>query len=132
MKIKRALRAAIIVLVVLIVGFSALSLLPKPDYAALRAALPRVDPSALADGSLEGSAFLLPVSVKVRVGLEGGRIRSVDLLRHFNGQGKPAEAVVARVLEAQSLDVDTVAGATHSSLTILKAIANALEKGERR
>jgi uncharacterized protein with FMN-binding domain len=70
--------------------------------------------------------------VRVRATVSGGRIASIEILKHFNGQGKPAEAIVPRVVEAQSLGVDTVSGATHSSLTILKAIENALKKGTKR
>ena len=85
--------------------------------------------SSLRDGSYEGSYFLLPVKVEVRVKVESGRIQSIDLLKHFNGQGKPAEVLPAKVIEAQSLNVETVSGATHSSVAILKAIELALNKG---
>jgi len=68
------------------------------------------------------------VSVKARATVSGGRLASVELLRHFNGQGEPAEAIVGKVVEAQSLGVDVVSGATHSSLTILKAVENALSR----
>jgi len=100
-----------------------------PDYAGRLAALPAIEPSRVADGTWEGSAFLLPVSVKAAVRVSGGRIEGIELLKHFNGQGKSAEAIVDAVIAAQSLKVDAVAGATHSSVAILEAIADALTKG---
>ncbi|TFG79804.1 MAG: FMN-binding protein [Spirochaetales bacterium] len=87
------------------------------------------DLTAIPDGSYKGAAFLFPVKVRVLVTLSGGRIDSIELLQHFNGQGKPAEAIIPTVIAAQSLDVDVISGATYSSTVILKAIADALEKG---
>jgi len=103
-----------------------------PDYAARLAALPAIELSRVGDGTWEGSAFLLPVSVKAAVRVSGGRIEGIELLRHFNGQGKPAEAIVDAVIAAQSVRVDAVAGATHSSVAILEAIADALSKGSAK
>ena len=41
-------------------------------------------------------------------------------------KGKPAKAIVPKIVDAQSLEVDAVAGATNSSKVIKKAIENAL------
>ncbi|MBN1243930.1 MAG: FMN-binding protein [Spirochaetales bacterium] len=103
-----------------------------PDYGQRLAALPAIELSRVADGTWEGSAFLLPVSVKAAVRVEGGRIAGIELVRHFNGQGKPAEAIVDAVIAAQSVRVDAVAGATHSSVAILEAVADALSKGSAK
>ncbi len=132
MKTKHPVRTLIIVFVTAIVLLTALSRLAKVDYAGLKASIDAPALSAVADGRWEGRAFILPVSVRVSVAVSGGKIQSIDLLKHFNGQGKPGEAVIGRVLAAQSVDVDAVAGATHSSLAILKAIADALEQGATR
>ncbi len=87
------------------------------------------DARAVADGTWEGRAYWFPNDVKVKVRVESGRIISVDILKHFQGQGKPAEAITEKVITAQSLIVDTVSGATHSSITIIRAIENALSGG---
>lgn len=87
------------------------------------------DVSTLRDGVYEGSYFLMPVKVEVRVKVESGRIQSIDLLKHFNGQGKPAEVLLDKIIEAQSVGIEVVSGATHSSVVILKAVENALNKG---
>lgn len=85
--------------------------------------------AAIHDGVYKGGYFLLPVRVEVRVIVKSGKIQSIELLKHFNGQGKPAEVLPDRILRAQSIDVDVISGATHSSVVILKAIENALNKG---
>lgn len=84
------------------------------------------DLSAIPDGTYNGSYTCLPVSAKVAVTVRDHRITDIELIRHINGQGSAAEALPDRVVEAQSLKVDTVTGATYSSKVILKAIEDAL------
>jgi uncharacterized protein with FMN-binding domain len=59
------------------------------------------------------------------------RIESVKILKHRTFKGKPAERIVDSVIADQSLEVDTVSGATMSSECILEAIAAALASAER-
>ncbi len=89
------------------------------------------DLSVVADGLYRGSARLLPVFARAEVTVAGGRITDFAILRHFNGQGKPAEALAPRVVERQTIELDAVAGATISSKVILKAGENALRSGLR-
>ncbi len=132
MRIKKILIVIAILIAVLIVAGKALPLVIDAAYPRMRASTKAFDVKSVADGVYEGKAFLLPVSVRVRATVSEGALRSIDILKHFNGQGKPAEAIIPGVIAAQSLGVDVIAGATHSSLTILKAIENALEKGSAR
>lgn len=90
-----------------------------------------IDITALADGIYTGGYSMFPVSAEVRVTVKGQRITGIELLEHNNGRGAPAEVIPSCVVEAQSLDVDAVSGATYSSKVILKAIENALEGAER-
>lgn len=85
--------------------------------------------SSLADGDYKGEYTILPVDVEVKVSIENNQISNVEILKHFNGLGKQAEAVIPLVLNQQNLDVDIVSGATVSSKCILKAIENAMTKG---
>lgn len=85
-----------------------------------------VDLSAIPDGTYNGSYSAFPVVVEVEVAVEGGRITAIDLIRHSNGQGKAAEAIPGMVIEAQSLSVDAISGATYSSKVIVLAIKAAL------
>jgi uncharacterized protein with FMN-binding domain len=124
--------AVIVVLVIAGKALGATAAAATASYPEIRASTKAYAIPVLADGAYKGSAFLFPVSVKVSVHVGDGAIRSIDLVKHFNGQGKPAEAIVADVVAKQSLGVDVISGATHSSLTILKAIQDALSKGSKR
>jgi len=97
----------------------------------VKAGIAQPDISKIPDGAYEGHYFLFPVNVKVKTKIAAGRIFSIELIKHFNGQGKPAEAILPIVIERQSVLVDVISGATHSSVTILKAIENSLKRGER-
>jgi uncharacterized protein with FMN-binding domain len=114
--------------------FAALALLAGIACTALSGiscALPdiRVDTpvfSGLANGAYRGSYDGGMVKAEVEVTIDGGAIAGIEILRHDCGTGKPAERIVSDVVAAQSLDVDVVSGATHSSKVILKAIETAL------
>ena len=67
------------------------------------------------------------VSVEVEVVIENHAIADLILVKHHNGRGDDANVMIDRVMEAQSLSVDTVSGATNSSVIILDAIDNALD-----
>ncbi len=129
MKLKKILVTMAILFIILIASGKVLPLVIDAAYPRMRASTRAFVVGTVRDGVYEGKAYLLPVSVRIRATVSRGRIQSIDILKHFNGQGKPAEAIVPRVIEAQSLGVDVISGATHSSLTILTAIENALEKG---
>ena len=88
-----------------------------------------VDLGAVRDGRYEGTQRNLPVTAKVRVSVEGGRITDIELLRHFHGPDHGADAILERVMASQSLQVDAVTGATYSSKVVLKAIESALKQG---
>lgn len=85
-----------------------------------------VDFSLVEAGSYEGYWDGDMVKASVAVEAEDGYVTDIRILKHECGMGSPAEAVVARVVEKQSLQVDTVSGATYSSRVILRAIENAL------
>lgn len=85
------------------------------------------DISAKPDGTYIGSYDGGLVKAKVSVGLAGGKIASIKILSHdCSPIGKKGEAVVGRVVEKQTLNVDVVSGATHSSMVLLKAMEIAL------
>ncbi|MCE1196127.1 FMN-binding protein [bacterium] len=99
------------------------------DYTAKLAALPKFDIKSFSDGEYAGKAFLFPVKVKLDLTIAGGALRRIAIREHFNGRGKPAESIVASVLETQSVQVEAISGATHSSVVILQAISDALKSG---
>jgi uncharacterized protein with FMN-binding domain len=85
-----------------------------------------IDLSKVKDGTYEGSYDARIISAAVSVTVKDGKITDVRLLEHKNDRGGSAEAIVDDILKEQSLDVDVVSGATNSSMTILKAVENAL------
>lgn len=80
------------------------------------------------DGIYEGEYAVPPVYVKVEVAVTGRRITGIKIIEHQNGLGGKAEKIVDAVISRQSLEVDTVSGATVSSKCIIKAIENALQR----
>lgn len=89
-----------------------------------------VDLSKVKDGNYTGNCDAIVIGAEVNVKVENHKIINVELVKHKNERGKNAEIIPERVVQAQSLQVDTVSGATNSSKVILKAIENALESGE--
>jgi uncharacterized protein with FMN-binding domain len=85
--------------------------------------------SQVKDGAYEGAESILPVSAKVRVTVSAGRITGITMLSHSHGPNHGADAILPRVIEAQSLQVDAISGATYSSKVVRKAIENALRPG---
>ena len=81
------------------------------------------------DGTYEGSTAIFPVTASVRVTVSGGRITDIVMLSHGHGPHHGADAILLRVISAQSLAVDAVSGATYSSKVVLKAVETALKKG---
>lgn len=86
-----------------------------------------MDISQVADGLYEGEYDAGYIYAKVQIEVKAGKIVSLSLLEHRNERGKQAEALLDDVLEKQTIDVDTISGATNSSKVIKQAIANALK-----
>ena len=82
--------------------------------------------SQVADGEYVGEAQIKPVSAKVNVQVENGKITDIEIKDHMTGLGKNGEKIIDHIINKQSLDVDAISGATQSSVTITKAVENAL------
>ncbi|HDP67388.1 MAG TPA: FMN-binding protein [Candidatus Marinimicrobia bacterium] len=91
-----------------------------------------LDLQAVADGEYLGKYDVRLVKAAVKVVVRNHRIESIELLRHDNGRGEDAEVIPGQIVKAQSLRVDTISGATSSSLVILEAIELALKKGMQK
>ena len=83
----------------------------------------------VADGVYDGSCETGVVNATVQVTVRDHVITDISLVRHDNGRGASAEAVLQQMLRSQTTDVDAVSGATCSSKVIRKAVENALTKG---
>lgn len=86
-------------------------------------------PEQVADGTYEGTAETPLVKVTVEVTVQKHALREIRLLRHENGQGAPAEAMLPEMLSRNTSEVDSASGATLSSKAIRAAVRNALAKG---
>ncbi|MBN2049538.1 MAG: FMN-binding protein [Spirochaetales bacterium] len=87
-----------------------------------------VDLKNLADGTYPGKTDAGIIQVKLEVDVKDHRITDIRLLEHRNGQGGDAEELIPRIIAEQRVDVDTVSGATYSSLAILDAVEGALKQ----
>lgn len=83
----------------------------------------------LKDGIYEGEAAGYSGTTKVKVTVSGGKISAVEVVSHGDSSSyfSRAKAVIDKVINKQSTDVDTVSNATYSSWGILNAINNALK-----
>lgn len=90
-----------------------------------------IDISKIPDGTYKGNFEAVWVGADVEVAVKNHKITDISLIRHKNDRGKAAEIILQKVIEAQSLKVDTVAGATSSSKVILEAIEIALKSANK-
>lgn len=118
-----------VIAVLIIAGIIAFSSVEKSLEALKVTDIEDVSLSEVKDGVYIGSYSAFPVSAEVRVKVKGHAIEEIVLVKHTHGQGGAAETIPQRVVEAQSLSVDAVSGATYSSKVILLAIEDALGKG---
>ncbi len=89
------------------------------------------DLTRIGDGTYNGFFDAIEISADVDVTVENHRITDIVINNHYYGYDKAlaAEAIIVDVVDKQSLEVDTVSGATNSSNVILSAIQTALESG---
>lgn len=88
-----------------------------------------VEISDIKDGIYQGSFDADVIAAEVEVEVKDKAIKNIKILEHKTDKGARGEAVVQKVIDAQSLEVDVISGASNSSKVILKAIDNALTKG---
>lgn len=84
--------------------------------------------SQLADGTYVGECDVNFIYANVEVTIQSGKISDIKLLQHKHDRGKAAEAVIGRIIEEQRINVDSVSGATNSSIVLKKAVEHALSK----
>jgi len=126
---KRSKIIFIVIALVLVVG-GAVAARYISDFSSYRQAVEditigEVDLDAVPDGTYSGFADVIWVSATVEVTVSDHRITEIKL-DHRHDKGEAAEVITDHVIEAQSLQVDIISGATSSSKIILKAIENAL------
>lgn len=82
------------------------------------------------DGTYEGMGVGFAGKIKVKVVVEDSKIVSIEVTE-IEADDAPfvakAKGVIESILQYQTMDVDTVSGATYSSKGIIAAVRNALE-----
>ncbi|MEI3281042.1 MAG: FMN-binding protein [Eubacterium ramulus] len=86
------------------------------------------DAAAYKDGTYYGSATGFAGPIKVKVVISGGKIASIEIVSTSDGSSyiSKAFAITGKIVSSQSTNVDTVSGATYSSVGIINAVRNAL------
>lgn len=89
--------------------------------------------SAWKDGTYIGTAEGVHGEIKLSVEVSSGEISKIDVVSHSETSGVSElafEQMPQLIIDAQSLEVDTVAGATVSSEAILEAVGKALDNAK--
>ena len=85
-----------------------------------------VEIASLEDGIYPGQVDAGIIRVALEVTMRGGRIERIMLLEHRNGRGRAGEGVLDAIIAGQETVVDTISGATYSSIVIMDAVQRAL------
>ncbi|MGE5557221.1 MAG: FMN-binding protein [Bacillota bacterium] len=86
-----------------------------------------IDLDKIPDGTYPGKFGDFLVSVALEVTVKDHRITGIVIKKQDCGPGYEARAVVDRIIQAQSPEVDAVSGATGSSMCIMIAAGRALQ-----
>ena len=86
--------------------------------------------SSYKDGIYYGTGTGFGGPLKVMVKISDGKIASIQVVENSDGSSyiSKASAVISSILSKQSTNVDTVSGATYSSVGIIRAVRNALSQ----
>jgi uncharacterized protein with FMN-binding domain len=89
----------------------------------------KINISDIPDGVYIGEYDVDFIYAKVEATVKNGEVSNINILEHRHERGETAEAIINKIVEEQKIDVDTISGATNSSIVIKKAVENALKKG---
>lgn len=118
-------------LAALILLFSLTALFGCTNAAVRRMPINQVDLTRVKDGDYSGDYAYGGFSYEVKVSVANRQIKDIVIVKNRTTKhAKMAESVVKRILELQKNDVDAISGATTTSKALLKAIENALAKGQ--
>lgn len=113
-------------------GSASATQLPSADSSTEKkpASVPDVPEGTLKDGTYVGKGMGFNDYIQVAVTIANGTINGIEIVDEIDDEPyfTNASAVMKSVLDKQSVNVDTVSGATYSSKGILAAIADALNQ----
>lgn len=124
---KKILKTAFIVLLVLVVGIVGCFVFMiwgiQGDYKDIEPL--KLD--KIADGSYQGKAGSFLVSVALNVNVKDHTITDVEVVDQFCGPGYEGLDTITRIIDKQEAKVDVVSGATWTSKSIMAATYDALD-----
>ena len=83
------------------------------------------------DGTFTGSGLGKKSTIIVELTLDDGAIKAIDIVEHNETEGYAdvhMQAVINRIIEQNSIRVDTVSGATMSTQGLISAVRDAAAK----
>lgn len=88
------------------------------------------DPAAYKDGTYYGTGTGFGGTLKVKVEINGGKITDIQIVENQDGSEyiSKASSLINSIISSQSTNVDTVSGATYSSVGIIQAVRDALSQ----
>ena len=121
----------VLILFILILVVSCTAMMNKEMEKAKNELMLVEDPdlSKVEDGIYREKVETMLVKAEVEVSVKNHKIISISIIKHENGKGKPAEAIVDAIVKDNSTDVELIAGVTMSSLVIRAAVIDAVNKG---
>lgn len=128
MKKKKKMYLIIFCTIVLLTALTSYFIIQTQDNLNYLVSMPieDIELELIEDGVYTGEYEVFPVSVILEIKVLDHEIIQVNILKHSNGKGEPAEVIINDVISNQSIEVDSIAGATFSSKVILLAIKDAL------
>lgn len=126
---KRICSVTVLLLFLIVLTCLTLYLKSVADYkqAVKETSFDEINLSDISDGVYIGEYDVNFIYAKVEVTVQDREIKNIIILEHKNERGKSAEIIIDKILDAQRIDVDTVSGATNSSIVIKKAVENAIK-----
>ena len=121
----------VLILFILIIVVSCTAMMNKEMEKAKNELMLVEDPdlSKVEDGIYRGKVETMLVKAEVEVSVKNHKIISISIIKHDNGKGKPAEAIIDDIVKDNSTDVELIAGVTMSSLVIRAAVIDAVTNG---
>ena len=121
----------VLILFILILVVSCTAMMNKEMEKAKNELMLVEDPdlSKVEDGIYREKVETMLVKAEVEVSVKNHKIISISIIKHDNGKGKPAEAIIDDIVKDNSTDVELIAGATMSSLVIRAAVIDAVTNG---
>ncbi|SET16991.1 Uncharacterized protein, contains FMN-binding domain [Natronincola peptidivorans] len=121
LKILGVVVVLVIIMIIAIISMTKSWVNPDDNFA-------EINLESIEDGFYQGEYDVTPLKAIVTVHIENNKIIDIIIDEHEHGRGSKGEEIVAEIINKQSLQVDAITGATHSSNAIRKAIEDALNK----